>query len=154
MRIELPTRRATLKLARRIATLLAPGDLVVLGGPLGAGKTFFVRGLARALGLSAEIRVTSPTFALVQDFDSRPRLVHADLYRLDRPEQVRDLGLDDERSRGAVLIVEWGQSFGDALGGDALSITFERPSGGDGRAAVLASSGARSAAQLEALGRG
>jgi tRNA threonylcarbamoyladenosine biosynthesis protein TsaE len=153
MRIELPTRRATLKLARRVANLLAPGDLVVLEGPLGAGKTFFVRGLARALGLPAEVRVTSPTFALVQDFDVRPRLVHADLYRLDRPDQVRDLGLDDERRQGAVLVVEWGHSFSEALGGDALAITFERPAGGNERVAVLASTGTRSGAQLEALVR-
>jgi tRNA threonylcarbamoyladenosine biosynthesis protein TsaE len=147
--LSLPTRRATLRLAGHVARVLQPSDLLLLGGPLGAGKTFFVRGLARALGLPSEVRVTSPTFALLQDFDTTPRLVHADLYRLSDASQVDDLGLDDARRSGAVLIVEWGKPYGGALGGDALTIAFDRA--GSIRSATLEADGPRSRAQLAAL---
>lgn len=147
--VDLPNRRATRELARRLAGSLEPGDLLLLGGPLGAGKTFFVRGLARALGLPGAVRVTSPTFALVQDFDTEPRLVHADLYRLSQASQLDDLGLDDARRDGAVLVVEWGEPYGAALGGDALHVVFDRS--GAARTATLRADGPRSRAQLRSL---
>lgn len=147
MRAQLPDRRATRDLARRIAAQVQPSDLVVLEGALGAGKTFLVRALARALALPAGERVTSPTFALVQELPTRPPLVHADLYRLQSDHEVDELGLLEART-DAVLLVEWGERFLDALGGDALVLTIALSP----RVAELRATGPRSTALLATLG--
>jgi tRNA threonylcarbamoyladenosine biosynthesis protein TsaE len=144
----LPDKRATRALARELAPLLAGGDLLILTGVLGAGKTFFARELARALGLPAGQRVTSPTFTLVHEYGTEPKLVHADLYRLEGDlHQLGELGLLPARDDGALLVVEWGLPFERALGGDALVLTLER----DPRKAVLSATGRRSQQQLAAL---
>jgi tRNA threonylcarbamoyladenosine biosynthesis protein TsaE len=146
----LPDKRATTRLAAELAPLLAPGDLLLLDGPLGAGKTFFVRALARALGLTASERVTSPTFTLVHEYATEPKLVHADLYRLNDDERaVFELGLLPERDDGALLAVEWGLPFERILGGDALILRLER----EPRRALLSATGARSREVLEGLAR-
>jgi tRNA threonylcarbamoyladenosine biosynthesis protein TsaE len=118
----LPTRRATKLLARAIARSLEPGDLFVLSGPLGAGKTFLVRAVCRELGLDSSVPVTSPTFALVHEHPTVPPLVHADLYRLKLDREADELGLVEQRDAGKVLFVEWGEPFIDALGGDAVVV--------------------------------
>jgi tRNA threonylcarbamoyladenosine biosynthesis protein TsaE len=145
---DLPTRRSTQKLAQLIAPTLAESDLVILTGPLGSGKTFFVRALCRALGLPATQRVTSPTFTLVQEHDTVPPLAHADLYRLNGPEQLRELGLDAQRDDGRLLLVEWGEPYIAELGGDALLLTLAL----DPRRAVVSATGRRSRAILAELG--
>jgi tRNA threonylcarbamoyladenosine biosynthesis protein TsaE len=145
---DLPTRRATQELARRIAPHLKPGDLVILDGPLGSGKTFFTRALCRALGLPASVRVPSPTFTLVHEHDTTPPLSHADLYRLSRPEQLRELGLDAQREDGRVLVVEWGAAYEEQLGGDALVVALSA----EPRRAELRSTGPRSGELLAAIG--
>jgi tRNA threonylcarbamoyladenosine biosynthesis protein TsaE len=101
------TRAAGMELAR----VLGPGTLVLLSGPLGAGKTEFVRGIAEGLGAGSG-EVASPTFALVHEYGPAgraPLLVHADLYRLlgSGPVLVDDLGLEEARAGGAVVVVEW-----------------------------------------------
>lgn len=144
--IDLPTRRSTIRLARKLAPHLRGGDLVILSGALGAGKTFFVRATCRALGLSESIRVTSPTFALVQEIDTNPGIAHADLYRLSTPKDVANLGLDHQRTGGRLLLVEWGEEYAELLGGDALLIRFTL----DPRVAALCPSGPRSAAIVSA----
>jgi tRNA threonylcarbamoyl adenosine modification protein YjeE len=140
MRVNLDTRRATRRLAGRLATELRPGDLVVLSGPLGSGKTFLVRALCRALGLPSRIPVTSPTFTLVNEYETTPPVAHADLYRLSSSEDVRELGLDAQRSDGRLVVVEWGESYLDVLGGDALVVWLRR----EPRAAEIGSTGPRS----------
>jgi tRNA threonylcarbamoyladenosine biosynthesis protein TsaE len=120
----LRTRRQTRLLARGLAPLLRPSDLIILDGQLGSGKTFFVRALARALGLPERVRVTSPTFSLVHEIATLPRIVHADLYRLSSNREVSELGLDEQREAGAVVLVEWGRKFAQPLGGDALILEF------------------------------
>lgn len=146
----LPTKSATTQLAAELAPLLAGGDLLLLDGPLGAGKTFFARALAHALGLAAEARVTSPTFTLVHEYDTEPKLVHADLYRLSDDERgVFELGLLPARDDGALLVVEWGLPFERLLGGDALVLTLAR----EPRTAVISATGTRSRQLLEALAR-
>lgn len=147
--IELPARRATVALGRRVAPLLTASDLVVLSGELGAGKTFLVRAICRALGLPPEERVTSPTFSLVHEYETQPPVAHADLYRLSDsdPHEVQALGLDSLRDEGRLLLVEWGEPFIPLLGGDALLIALSR----EPRRAVIGASGTRSTEILAKL---
>lgn len=162
MRIDLPTRRSTIRLARAVAGQLAGGDLVVLAGDLGAGKTFFARALCRALGVPPEIPITSPTFTLVHEHEGRVPIAHADAYRLggasddapgDATAELAQLGLRERRAEGALVVVEWGEPFVEALGGDALVIRLEAPEDplAPGRAAEITATGARSAAVLAAI---
>ena len=98
----------TEQLGRRVASVLLPGWTVLLYGNLGAGKTTFVRGLAEGLGVPPE-DVSSPTFTLVQRYDGRVPLYHVDLYRVEHPADVDDLGLDELVAAGAVVVVEWAE---------------------------------------------
>lgn len=124
--VPLPTRRATVRLAEALAREVRGGDLVLLDGPLGAGKTYFTRALFRRLGVPATVTVASPTFALVHEYSAKLRLVHADLYRLEPTQDIADLGLADAREAGAIVIAEWATRFGDALGRDGIAIAIER----------------------------
>ena len=139
--VTLGSRRATTRFGALLASLLLPEDLVILSGDLGAGKTFLSRAVARSLGVPQETRITSPTFTLVHQYQGRLPLVHADLYRIGGGS-IEDLGLRDLRADGAVLLVEWGEPFEEALGGDGLflQIVLADP----GRAAILRGSGPRS----------
>jgi tRNA threonylcarbamoyladenosine biosynthesis protein TsaE len=106
-----------------LARSLPPGSTVLLFGDLGAGKTAFVRGLARALGV-APSDVSSPTFTLVQEYrGARGTLYHVDLYRLE-PREVEDLGLDELIGSGAVVAIEWADRWIDRPTG-AVSVTLE-----------------------------
>jgi tRNA threonylcarbamoyladenosine biosynthesis protein TsaE len=96
----------------RLAALVRAGDVVLLYGDLGAGKTAFVRGLARGLGAAAE-DVSSPTFTLVQEYRGRLLLHHVDLYRLE-PREVADLGLDELTCGDGVVAIEWADRWPDA----------------------------------------
>lgn len=148
--LSLPTRRATRKLGVALAAALHPGDLVVLEGDLGAGKTFLVRGIARGLGVPSSVPITSPTFALVHEIDeARVPLIHADLYRLGDADELLELGLLPRIGSDAVLLVEWGDRFAQALGGEGLWLWLSL--GSDGRTARLEPRGARGAALLRRL---
>ncbi|HEY3942989.1 MAG TPA: tRNA (adenosine(37)-N6)-threonylcarbamoyltransferase complex ATPase subunit type 1 TsaE [Acidimicrobiales bacterium] len=121
----------TRALAARLAPLCRPGDVILLAGGLGAGKTTFAQGLARGLGVSGP--VTSPTFTLVRHYRcAGPRvttLLHADVYRLDTLGEVADLGLAELAEEDAVAVVEWGEAAAPVLGDSALvvSLTPEVP---------------------------
>lgn len=135
----LRTRRETIRLARRVAASFAPGQLLLLHGELGAGKTFFTRALLRALGLEAQEPVTSPTFTLVQEhaLEDGP-LLHADLYRLQgKPHEVSALGLRERRADGARVVVEWGAEHRHLLGPVDWELTLSRGAGVRGREARL-----------------
>jgi tRNA threonylcarbamoyladenosine biosynthesis protein TsaE len=110
----------TERLGEALAPALCAGDVVSLSGPLGAGKTRFVQGLAR--GLAAKARVRSPTYTLVNEYPGRLLLVHLDLYRVASPE-IEGLGLEDHLERAA-LVVEWGEKLPAALLAEALVIEF------------------------------
>jgi tRNA threonylcarbamoyladenosine biosynthesis protein TsaE len=105
-----------------IAGLVRPRDFIVLAGDMGAGKTAFTVGFTRALGVSEDDQVSSPTFTLVHSYNSgRIPVLHADLYRLNSMAEVADLGLREQVDLGAVALVEWGDVAADVIG-DSLTI--------------------------------
>ena len=105
-----------------IAGLVRPRDIIVLAGDMGAGKTAFTVGFTRALGVSEEDQVSSPTFTLVHSYNSgRIPVLHADLYRLNSMAEVADLGLREQVDLGAVALVEWGDVAAEVIG-DSLTI--------------------------------
>jgi tRNA threonylcarbamoyl adenosine modification protein YjeE len=140
--LALPTRHATKRLARALGAALVGGDALILTGALGAGKTFLVRALCRALGLDPSVRVVSPTFTLVRELGTVPPLAHADLYRLGAAEDADALGLLELRDRGYILVVEWGERYPEAVGPDSLLLSIAL----NPRRARLEASGPRSAA--------
>jgi tRNA threonylcarbamoyladenosine biosynthesis protein TsaE len=105
--IETASEEETAAAGERLAAALRAGDVVLLFGELGAGKTAFVRGVAQGLGAGAD-DVSSPTFTLIQEYAGRVTLYHVDLYRLDPPE-VRDLGLEELVSGDGVVAIEWAE---------------------------------------------
>lgn len=118
-------------IAAAVAELSRPGDLIVLAGEMGAGKTAFAKGFGAALGVTEPI--TSPTFTLVHTYDIAPgpgpgrgakALHHADLYRLDRTAEIADLALDELAEYQGIVLVEWGD-VADALFGDHLVVQLE-----------------------------
>jgi tRNA threonylcarbamoyladenosine biosynthesis protein TsaE len=116
-------------LGRRLAARLRAGDLVVLTGPLGAGKTTLIQGIGEGLGVRG--RVTSPTFVIARvhpPLGSGPALVHVDAYRLGDAAEVDDLDLDADLDR-AVMAVEWGEGLVEGLTDDRLEITIGRAAG-------------------------
>lgn len=113
--IAIDDEAAMRRLARRLAPRLEAGMVVILEGDLGAGKTFFVRAAARALGVPEGVPVTSPTFALVHEYEARVPMVHADLYRLGHPDELLELGLDERLGRDAIAFIEWGDAYREAL---------------------------------------
>jgi tRNA threonylcarbamoyladenosine biosynthesis protein TsaE len=108
-------------LGEELAARLRPGDLVLLAGDLGAGKTTFVRGLARGLGSRQEVQ--SPTFQLVRVYPGRIQLGHVDLYRLEAGAGIAELGLEDLLEQG-VVVIEWGDRLRPAPRG-AIEVAFE-----------------------------
>ena len=132
--LELPTVEDTERLGERLGSELRAGDLVLLAGPLGAGKTALVRGLARGLGVTGQ--VASPTFVLAREHPPSgdgPALVHVDAYRLglgeatgtDVAAELDDLDLDTDLD-GAVVAVEWGAGVAERLAERAVQVTLER----------------------------
>ena len=121
--MNLADEKATLTAGRRLAKLLRAGDVVTLSGALSAGKTTLVRGLLAALGHKGE--VPSPSFAIVQPYqDLSPPVWHVDLYRIEVPSDVEELGLDDIGSDG-VLIVEWPEHGERNAWPEALALSLE-----------------------------
>lgn len=115
----------TARVGGRLAAWLAPGDTVRVSGDLGAGKTCFIQGICAGLGIAEP--VTSPTFTLVNEYYGQPGRVpvaHFDLYRLDDPESVLDLGFD-EYLDACVCLVEWGDKFPGIMPSDAVTVHIE-----------------------------
>ena len=115
---------------RRLAETVSPGDIVCLNGELGAGKTVFVKGFAKGLGV--EEPVVSPTFTIVQEYrEGRLPLYHFDVYRIEDPEEMEEVGLDEYFYGGGVSVVEWAGLIAEMIPDTAKKILIERIPGAD-----------------------
>jgi tRNA threonylcarbamoyladenosine biosynthesis protein TsaE len=142
----------TRALAAEVATLAKPGDLIVLAGDLGTGKTAFAQGFARGLGV--EDPVTSPAFVLVRTYEGRLPLVHLDVYRLDHMQELVDLGISELLDDGAVTLVEWGDAVTPALPADFLEVRLDMSDGpDDDRSVAIRSVGPTWPPRVDALRR-
>ncbi|MDZ7691577.1 MAG: tRNA (adenosine(37)-N6)-threonylcarbamoyltransferase complex ATPase subunit type 1 TsaE [Balneolaceae bacterium] len=114
----------TQKLAAEYARQLEPGDVVCLDGPLGAGKTQFVKGLASAFGIDPH-NVLSPTFTLIHEYDGRLPIYHFDCYRMERPEEALEIGAEEYFYGEGVSVLEWPEKIGPFIPSHARWITIE-----------------------------
>ena len=138
----------TRRLGARLGRLLRPGDTVLLSGDLGAGKTVFVQGIARGMGFPGS--VSSKSFVLLGEYQGREcKLYHADLYRLEAPEQAEELSVDEYCADG-VMVAEWPERAPHVFPPDHVSVTFE-VTGERTRALILEAEGERSRALLQRL---
>ena len=140
----------TRALAAELAPLTRPGDLILLEGGLGAGKTAFVQGFGRGLGVDET--VTSPTFVLVRTYQGRLPMVHLDVYRLDRMQELLDLGISDILDEDGVTLIEWGDVVRPALPGDFLEVRLEPGATDDERVVLIRGVGPRWPHRLRAIG--
>ena len=139
----------TRELAAAMAGLARPGDVLLLAGELGTGKTVFAQGFGRGLGV--EEQVTSPTFTLMRTYEGRLTLVHADVYRLDHLQEVVDLALPELLDEGGVAVVEWGDVAAAVLAPDFLEVCLEQGAGDDDRLVTLRATGGRWSSRLRPL---
>lgn len=140
--IELADEGATRDLAETLARALKPGDLVTLGGELGAGKTTLARAIIRARAGDPELETPSPTFTLLQSYDlPRGMIVHADLYRVSSPDELEELGWD-EAGEDAILMVEWPERLGSSLPPNRLEVALGFGADESSRSARLVGHGA------------
>ncbi len=126
MNIEIITNSEaeTTAVGAKLGALMTPGKVIAMYGDLGAGKTAFVRGLARGMGLSA--RVSSPTFTIVNEYLGKVPLFHFDMYRLSGPDELFEIGWEDYLERGGVCVVEWSENVDDIFQPDTVKITIEK----------------------------
>lgn len=118
----------TLRLAGAVGELLRPGDLVSVAGDLGAGKSVFARGVARAVGVTEP--VVSPSFTIVREYDGRVPLVHVDVYRIETIQELHDLGFEEVLRDDAITLVEWGDVIDALLPRQRLDVRLA-PGGAD-----------------------
>jgi tRNA threonylcarbamoyladenosine biosynthesis protein TsaE len=139
----------TRALAAAMADLLVPGDVLVLAGDLGAGKTAFTQGLGAGLGVTEPI--VSPTFTIARPYEGRLTLHHLDVYRLEQMAELADVGLTEMLDDGAVVVIEWGDAIEAALPADRLELRFTFGEGDDDRALSLRATGKRWAGRQQQL---
>jgi tRNA threonylcarbamoyladenosine biosynthesis protein TsaE len=139
--IELATEdpEATVSVGKALAPLLRPGDVVSLTGDLGAGKTTLVQGAARGLGV--EEAVLSPTFTLIREYRGSMPIYHLDVYRLDRIQDVLDLGFEELLDQGGIVFIEWGDAIEALLPDSGLRIELTIGEADTGRRLTVSGSG-------------
>ena len=137
--------------AEALGAHLVVGDVVVLTGDLGAGKTTFTKGLARALGVTQ--RVTSPTFTIVQEYDGRVPVAHVDVYRLERIQELHDFGFE-EMLEDRVTIVEWGEAIALVLPRDRVDVRIAMIDGDAGGSDAVNNTGLDDRRTLEIVASG
>lgn len=121
------------------ASDLPGGTVVAMYGELGSGKTAFVRGMARGMGM--ECRVNSPTFTIVNEYSGDRELFHFDMYRLGSADELFDIGWEDYLSRGGVCAVEWSENVEEAFEGDEIRVVFEKTSDTGRRITIIRQDG-------------
>jgi tRNA threonylcarbamoyladenosine biosynthesis protein TsaE len=136
-------------LGERLGALLRAGDVVVLEGELGTGKTVLAKGIAVALGVSGP--VVSPTFTVMREYPAPTPLVHVDVYRLDHLQELHDLGFDDLVGGEAVTVVEWGDRVSAALPSDRLRVHLAPGDGDEDRLVSIDAAGTTWSTRTEAL---
>jgi tRNA threonylcarbamoyladenosine biosynthesis protein TsaE len=142
----------TRALAFEIAAVSRPGDVILLAGDLGAGKTAFAQGFGRALGVVEPI--TSPTFTLVRTYEEgRFPLIHVDVYRLDHLQELVDLGITELLDSGGVTLIEWGDAVAPLLPPDFLEVSLEHGGSDDERTVKLRGVGASWPVRLGVVSR-
>lgn len=151
IRVRTSSADDTRALARALAGVVRPGDVVLLAGDMGAGKTAFTQGLGAALGVTD--RITSPTFTIVHEhLGDGIRLHHLDVYRLGHIHEALDVGLPELVDEGAVVVIEWGDAIAPALPAEYLELRFAfGPDGPDHRLIAMALVGSRWMARSEGL---
>ena len=147
-----PDPDATQALGAALGDLLRGGDVLCLSGPLGAGKTCLVQGLARGLGVDPAVPVTSPTFTLVGEYPGRIPLRHADFYRVETLDRLFEAGFDDLLDGRGAVVVEWGERWPEALPADRVELAIEILPDGQ-RQVRCDSTGARGAEIVRALSK-
>ncbi|MET0902777.1 MAG: tRNA (adenosine(37)-N6)-threonylcarbamoyltransferase complex ATPase subunit type 1 TsaE [Acidimicrobiales bacterium] len=140
---------ATRALAGAVSSLARPGDVIVLAGDLGAGKTAFVQGFGRGLGVTD--RITSPTFTLVHVYEGRLLVHHLDVYRLEQMNEALDLGLPEMLDEGGVVLIEWGDAILPMLPHDFLEVRLTFGMGDDDRHVAFRAVGATWGIRTDAL---
>lgn len=140
---------ATRALAGALAELVEPGDVLLLAGELGAGKTAFTQGLGAGLGIDEQI--TSPTFTLARHYEGRLALHHVDVYRLERFSEMQDIGVAELLDTGGVLVIEWGDAIATAMPADYLEIRLTYGDDDDDRELELHCVGGRWSARERSL---
>jgi len=133
----------TRRLGLALGELLLGGDVIAITGPLGAGKTCLVQGLAQGLGVDPRVPVTSPTFGIVAEYPGRAWLRHADFYRVDSYARLLDAGFDDLCDASGVLVVEWPERFPAAVPAERLEIRIEPGPGPEERQIRIEARGER-----------
>ena len=124
MEIITHSERETEAAGAALAAKLPDGAVVAMYGELGSGKTAFVRGMARGMGIGC--RVSSPTFTIVNEYEGGRTLIHFDMYRLGSADELWGIGWDDYLDRGAVCAVEWSENVQDAFTGNEVTVRFEK----------------------------
>ena len=132
----------TVALGARLGRLLAPGDFVALVGELGAGKTQFAKGIAAGLEVDPDTPVTSPTYTILNIYQGRIPLYHFDLYRLQGPDEIAELGFEEYFFGTGACIVEWAERLGEEVPEQLLTVTLSHE-GAESRAVCFAASGGR-----------
>ncbi len=117
----------TVEIGEKIGKKIGRGATILLSGALGSGKTVLVRGIASALGISE--RVTSPSFTLISVYRGKYELYHVDLYRIERVDEVEDLGLEDILNSGSIVVIEWGEKIRSILPDDCIEVNINIKSG-------------------------
>jgi tRNA threonylcarbamoyladenosine biosynthesis protein TsaE len=150
--LHLSSPNATAAFGRHLGELARPGDIITMGGSLGAGKTTLTQAIGQGLAVPASCYITSPTYSLLHEYPGRLPLYHLDLYRLAGEEELEELGLDDYLYGEGLTVIEWPERLGSLMPGERLHIDLQLESE-EARSAVVTAFGTRWLLRLEAICR-